>query len=236
MKKKSVLAFLTIAMLSVSSLSYAQFTKGQVMLDGNISFYNDNSKFVDSFTNFNSTAGSGKTSTFNFNPSIARFSSENTMYGIGLNYFTSTQTQASINGQNTTTQKLTEQEIGVSFYTRHYLPLGKNFYVFFEAGVSPYYFSSNSTSSDTSSSPLKETGFLIEASLTTGLAYKLTKRFLLDITLPSIVNVDYQHIKQTSISTNTNSSATDNQFLISSGLAGVALDDISIGMSLLLHK
>jgi len=233
MKRLLLLASLIIAFMSISSLSFAQFEKGQLLADGQISFAS--SKTV---TNPDTIATNTTTNTltsFSFTPSIGKFTSEHVMYGVGVEYDLYTTKDATAGTLSPYLAKNTHQSIGLRFYTRRYFPLAKNLYFYLDAAFIPAYTFTTENDSSTTTEQIKTNGFSLGAFLSTGVSYKLGSRWLANATLPTIVAIDYDHSKQTNTGA-FQGQQTYNSFSVSSGLAGGLFDNITIGFSYLLHK
>jgi hypothetical protein len=219
--------------MSISSLSFAQFEKGQLLADGQLSFAN--SKTV---TNPDTIATNTTTNTltsFSFTPSIGKFTSEHVMYGVGVEYNLYATTTQNAGTLSPDLEKYNHQSIGLRFYTRRYFPLAKNLYFYLDAAFIPAYTFNTENDSSTTNEHIKTNGVSLGAFLSTGVSYKLGSRWLANATLPTIVDIEYAHSKQT----NTGSfpgQQTFSSFSVSSGLAGGLFDNITIGFSYLLHK
>jgi hypothetical protein len=237
MKKTLLLTTLVIVLLSVSSLTYAQFQKGDVMLNGNFSFGASNAANSDTSQNSNSSSPVN----FVFSPSVAKFTSASTLNGIGLNYSVSASTMNNqISFLPPSSEKYTNQSIGVSFYTRRYFTLSKNFYFFINALIMPSYTFNKTTNTDSTviTGIDKTQGFSVSANLSTGITYRLNQRWLINASLPTIVSIAYQHSveKNYGVTDVASSTETTSGFSLSSGLSGSSLGSIGIGFSFLLHK
>jgi hypothetical protein len=230
MKKTLLLSSFVIVLLSISSITYAQFQKGQLLLNGNFSFAATNDAYSDTISNSNTS----KPITFNFSPSISKFISSNTAYGIGLNY--SLFTTKNINQPANFGQNINMQTIGLKFYRIHYLILSKNFYFSYEVGLDPSYTFSNTNNMDSSSiaSTDKINRYSIAGYISTGVSYRVNNRLLINASLPNLLSIGYSHSTETNTSGN-NFKQTSNEFEMSSGLGSSTLGDISIGFSYLIH-
>ncbi|MEI9959515.1 MAG: hypothetical protein WDM90_25075 [Ferruginibacter sp.] len=114
---------------------------------------------------------------------------------------------------------------GVGIFYRQYKKLAKDFYFFTEAGAS--YFNTKQVY-DTASVVLstdKRTGGRL--GLAPGVAYKLCKKFYVELSIPDIAYVQYTNIKTTATG---NNNSNENQFNFSSTLSNQSfLYNMAIG-------
>lgn len=111
-----LLTLLTI--LFFSGFANAQFTKGALLVGGELS-YSQSSSETGGTTDQNVHTGV-------FNISVGKAMDENTVIGINLTYSGSKEIIPDVNRQNF---------YGISIFYRKYKSLGKDFYLFGEAGA-----------------------------------------------------------------------------------------------------
>jgi len=218
--------FLLITFLTGSFLfSKAQFTTGQKVLSGNVSFSRTN--------NINPVYSSdANQTTFNFSPSFGKFKNATTLIGFKLLFGTSKTNQEAIGADY-------EQEnssAGIGFFVQKIKPLGKDFFLFAETGLSGNYMWAKSITPNQPYDEIRNKGFAIQVYVTPGLGYKITPRFIADITLNNIAYIGYSHVKtEYKISSSSPTTVEKSDALsIGTGLEKNALSNIGIGIRWLL--
>lgn len=214
-----ILLSLTI-FLSFPFWANAQFSKGLVLLGGLLSYAEN--KYAS--TGYNNAEQ--KTSSGNFTISIGKAISENAVFGLNLSYL-----PVSISnyyGYTTTPLNYKNNGYGIGVFYRLYKSLGKEFYLFGEAGA----VYNGSTQSGDSSGNKVLTGSVNGASvyLMPGVAYKISKKFFLELSIPDLFYAGYS-TGNTTVQTQTTKL---NQFTISTSLSSNPLNAVGIGFRLIL--
>lgn len=204
----------------LSILVNAQIRKGTVLLGGTIS---SNTYKVESS---NSTITS-KQSNILISPSIGVATKENVIWGMNAYYGTDK------NNNSQQPEYTTYTSYGAGIFTRRYVPLGKEFYVFGQAGLDynhseqnyPYYASQveNHTNS---------WGISLNAS--PGIAYGISKRIQLELGLPNMLHIGYSKGENVYISPTTQSSSTTKG--VSVGMNLNPSTALAVGFRILLAK
>jgi hypothetical protein len=202
--------------LTFSTIASAQFSKGNVLLLGTLSYSGSSSTY-------NGTTTSNNGGVFSLSPGKAI--SENSVVGISLSYgFSSNSSTAP--GNN----KSNSYSIGV-FY-RKYKALGKDFYLF--GAASAGYNGSTSSSTDDLgnkyASGNSNGGFI---GFTPGIDYKISNKFLLEFSIPSIFYASYTSTK-TTLQNQNPADLKSSQFGISTSLTSNPLSAIGVGFVLVL--
>jgi len=157
------------------SVANAQFTKGSLLIGGELSFSGSTS--TTDQQNQNQHSG-------NFNVSLGKAINENSVFGINLTYIPYTSSNSYYPYNLFGTFRTNSYVIGV-FY-RKYKSLGKDFYLFGEAGAGFTTSSSNFTDSlGVKQSTASTNGG--QLSFMPGIAYKISKKFFIEITVPNIL-------------------------------------------------
>lgn len=209
--QKILLTLLII--FSFSYVSNAQFSKGSVLLGGDISWYSGK----------NSSTGvpDNKGNSGAFDISIGKAVKENSFVGMNLTY--SHQEQGA--GYKT-------NGYGIGFFYRVYKDLGKNFYVFGEAGAG--YLGSTQTQTDNSNQQVYTvTNNSGRIYLIPGLSYKVSKKFLLELSIPSLFSLYYTSSKTVTKGTPELVSTSD-AFNANVSLTSNPLTNLAIGFRLIL--
>ncbi|HEX2605756.1 MAG TPA: outer membrane beta-barrel protein [Flavisolibacter sp.] len=170
---------LIVALLFISSASFAQITKGSVLIGGNIYFSNVN------YDTGNPTPVENKSKSFSIAPSIGFATKENTIFGFGVFYSHSSQEQPN-----------TEQNsngYGGSLFLRRYMTLGKGFYLFGEGTLSGG--TSQTKYINSSVVTNKSTGLGIGLGLNPGVSYAVNKKMHLEVGLNNLVAINYNRTK-----------------------------------------
>jgi hypothetical protein len=218
---RTLLTLCTI--LSFSVLANAQFDKGSLLLGGTLS-YNS----IKNTTNNPTNNPESKTSSGVFNISLGKAISENAVFGVDLSY--SPYSQSNYYSYNTGALDYSNNFYTIGVFYRLYKNLGKEFYFFGQATIS-YRGSVETGKDDAGVKQLSgsSSGGLIN--LYPGISYKISKKFLLELSLPTLFVAGYSSAK-------TNSGlivySKTNQFSISSSLASNPLESLGIGFRLIL--
>lgn len=178
--KKAILLF-SVLCFAIGA-SYAQSNEGRVQAGGSISFSHlkeDNISPNPNYTNTNLIV----------TPSVGRFYNTNRLAGLFLNfsYFDG----EDVNG------KTINRSYGGGLYFRQYQPVLNKLYIFLEENGGYNY--TSITNGNT-----KSHYYTIEASLEMGMAYDITKKMQLEISLNNLANAYYRkgdYIKGYGIST-----------------------------------
>jgi hypothetical protein len=212
---KKFYLFCTLALISY--LSHAQISKGTILLGGNLELNTGTDKAV---TAAGTQIGS-KTSTTGITvyPSVGWAVKDNLVLGIqpGIGYYSSS------NGAGNYDSK--ENDYSLGFFLRKYKPLGNHFYFFGESMLS---FAYQLPTDDNPGSPvIHQDGKVIDLSLgfSPGAAYALSRKWLLEMEFPNVLNVWYSHSKTNMVYSSappspptTSSTEITNQFNFSTSL------------------
>ena len=210
---------LSFALMFFIFSANAQFKKGDILLGGDLSYSGSKS------TSQNYT-GETKYNSGNFNISLGKAIKENVVVGINLDFQPVTDTY------NTGIGLYTTQTNNYSFgiFYRVYKGLGKDFYIFGEAGGG-YIGSTTSTKDSTGHEISTGSGNGGHLYISPGIAYKVSKKFFIELSIPQIFTLQYT-------STNTKTDAvkteTDDNFTAGINLNSSPLLDLSIGFRLIL--
>ena len=202
-------------LLSFSFIASAQFNKGDVLLGGQFSYNSTKNDYIPSL----------KANNGNFTVSIGQAVKVNAVFGITLSY--SPGSQKNNDPNNFYDNTINGYSAGI-FY-RLYKPLGKEFYFFGEGGAN--YIGSTSASKNMSGVKISsETSNAGSIYIMPGIAYRISKKFFLEVNIPNLFSVVYLNERTTS---NGISSKTDS-FAASASLTSNPLSNIGIGFRLLL--
>ena len=231
--KKNFTIFTVLYFISQSA--FAQFTKGQKLIGGNVSFSTSSGSFDGSSfnnSNINNTSNTG----IGADISKAKFISPKTLLGIGLAYgyyrYVVDQ-QAPANNNN---YKYTSHSGGVNVFAQRFISLGNNFFFTILTGGTIGYNYSKQTDF-TSKAILKAKGYSINANITPGLSYKINDRFLFDAFLSNFIFAYFQHTDATSNYPQPQEEKTHrNNFYISTSLSNTSLGNVGLGFRWLLRN
>ena len=211
-----------LIILSLSFSARAQFNKGSILLGGQLSYTYNSYSDVNPTNPFNNDQ---KTNTANFYISIGKAITENTVFGINLNY--SPYSVSNYSYGIYSPLKYSNNSFGIGIYYRKYKNLGKDFFLFGEANAL-YIGSSQSGKDSTGKEVLSGTGSGGSINLFPGISYKISKKFFVEITIPDLFNVRYNSTKITSQPEVDKS----DQFNITTSLSSNPLTDMAIGFRL----
>src|SRR5687768_4014276 len=172
----------TITLICIASLffvfsAHSQISKGAVLLGGNLGF---------SSGDFSNPTDDYKNHSYYFSPSLGFVVKENKVFGVNLSY------GHGINRTSATDKSVTNNYGGGIFY-RRYLPLGKNFYLY---GQGQLQLDFGNQEYKTSATNYKKTTNYVGVGLFPGVAYAISKRFHLEVSMNNLVSLGYSSIKE----------------------------------------
>lgn len=214
--------FCLVILLFPSFLLNAQIKKGGLFTGGDLwANHTEN-------TSTNPAQYTAKNSGFGFSPSFGWVVRENLIIGGSLLFSYYTNEQAPTIAANKTNR------IGGGIWVRKYLPLGKSFYLFGNAGLNAQSACSKYTVAQ-SSNYYEDKGYSISASLSPGISFQIKKNLFLEAALNNLISFGYERKNTTEQvqSGNTYKGISNNYYLSSSVGSGVPLQ---IGMRWIIAK
>ena len=208
-----------LVLLTFSTISKAQISKGSVLLGGQISY----SRYKTTGQLYQDQNASNAI----FNISAGKAIKENTILGINLSY--SPYTTDNYYGITYAPLNFSSFTYTVGIFYRKYQKLGSEFYFFMEAGIA--YIGSKEKGNDKNSGNeiLIGTGSGGQLTGMPGIAYKVSKKFLVELTIPNIINIQYS-----SNSTTVGGVTSKNeQTTITTSLNSTPLNAVGIGFRVL---
>ena len=172
----------TITLFCIASLLFAfsahsQISKGAVLLGGNLGF---------SSSDFSNPTDDYKNHSYYFSPSLGFVVKENKVFGVNLTY------GHGIN-QTSATAKSVSNNYGGGIFYRSYLPLGKSFYLY---GQGQLQLDFSNQENKTSATTYERTTNYVGVGLFPGVAYAISKRFHLEISMNNLVSLGYSSVKE----------------------------------------
>lgn len=173
--------FYILFFTATATATHAQITKGMVLTGINLSTSSTNTE--------SSYYASSETSYFNVSPSVGFVVKDNKMIGFSLSY-----------GHHRSISERSDREFdfyGASTFLRRYIPLGKRFFLYGEAGAAY-----NVTDSEEILETQTETKRESEVSLylSPGVTYALTKRLQFEAGFGRLLGLGYEWDKWRAIS------------------------------------
>jgi hypothetical protein len=215
-------AILPVLLLAIASRSEAQFTPGQKLLGGNLSFSAGSGEGIT-----NSPKGWG----INISPKIGFVKDKNTVYGFSLSYFYQGYKSAGSTAQE---YKTMAQAVNAGVFVQKIKWLGEKWFIYGEGGVTgginnqKTYFTADKNKKN------KIDGWNAGVYITPGVSYLVTKKLLIDLRLQQLIYAGFS--KQTA--KNPESGLTTyhggKSFSVSSDLNNNTLGNIGIGFRLIL--
>ena len=208
----------------------AQFKKNDILLGGQLSYtYNSSSSYEPSGYY---TASDQKMNYGNITVSLGKAVNENTLIGIDLSYLPSSSTNAVTNG--TPAFKYQNNGYAVGIFFRKYKSLGKEFFLFGQGSAS--YGWSDQTGKDSAGKKIASgSSWNAGIDLFPGIAYRISKHFFLELSIPDLFVVRYTKGHSTNqYDINDTQTSKNDQLLISSSLSTNPLTDLGIGFRLIL--
>ena len=220
-----------VLFISSSLIVNAQFKKNDILLGGQLSYSYNSNTFTQpnaSYPNSDQKMNSG-----NITISLGKALNENTVVGIDLSYLPSSTTNYQNYGPNLL--KYQNNGYGVGIFFRKYKILGKEFYLFGQGSAS-YNWSNQSGKDSAGVKLLSGSSWSAGVDLYPGIAYRISKHFFLELTIPDLFIARYyksnsanQYGTVSEIQTSKN-----DQLLISTSLSSNPLDALGIGFRLIL--
>jgi hypothetical protein len=206
---KTVLLF-CLASFLFAICANAQISKGTVLLGGNINF---------SSSGFSNEPDDYKNHSYNVSPSLGFVVKENKVVGVNLSYNHSIY-------QTAANQKSVSDTYGGGVFLRRYLTLGKGFYLYGQGQLGVGIGNQKETSSVNAH---KTTSTSVSAGLFPGVAYAVSRRFHLELSMNYLVSVGYSSSKEHNANT---PDIKSNQFNFSTNLNPVS--SLALGFRILL--
>jgi hypothetical protein len=206
----------------ISFIALAQFKKNDILIGGQLSYsYNSSNQKDLSNNEYDQKMNYG-----NITISVGKALNENSLVGINLSYLPS-----SSNNYQTLGGPLQYQNNGyaVGVFYRKYKSLGKEFYLFGQVAAS-YNWSDESGKDSTGNKVLAGSGWSAGINLFPGIAYRISKHFFLELSIPDLFVARYYK----SSSVDQPSTAENDQLTVSTGLSSNPLDALGIGFRLIL--
>jgi Outer membrane protein beta-barrel domain len=202
--KKILTPFIIIVI--IHSTSFAQITKGTLLLGGGIGVGTSNSKTDNS--NFET-----KNNYFSINPVVGFTVKENVIVGGDVLYsFSKNSNQPDYSQKNT--------NLGAGVFVRKYIPITNKFYFFGQGRLGAGYFESKIQNGIDFSSKVK--GWGTDIGIVPGISVAVNKKFHLEAGLNSVANISFQHGKREDMSIAGKVTSTSNSFSFTSSLSTVS--------------
>ncbi len=220
MQKKSTILILLIV---TSFMANAQFNKGQKVWGGNVGFSTGTSDVNVSDKNIS------KYTNISINPTFSKFTKSNQLVGFGVSYVYAYQKYISSNLQDY--QKSRSNSFGASIFTQKFFPIAPKFFFTTQLKASAdYSFGRNNYSTQTYTVTNK--GLAVAVSVTPGLTYQLTNRWLIDGYLNNLFLAGYSY----SWSNNPFDKRVTKNFTVSSSLTNLTSGNLALGFRYLLRN
>lgn len=204
------------ALLVIGFNATAQFTKGEKVLSGNLSF--STSKITNT-TGTVSQTNSGNN--FYLNTGIGWVKSEKRISGFRVGYY---------NGllkSNGGLAKSANNSFLVGVFNQNIKPFNKSLFGFVEINLNGIYYWGK-YSDAISGNNVSSKGYGANANASIGLGYRITKHLIADATLSNLLSINYSQSEPDNSSTATTSSKSSS-FSVSTGLSSLSLNSLAIG-------
>ncbi len=212
-----------VSILLLSFIGHTQFQKGQKVLGGNGGFSTGRSD-----VNLNDQNVS-KSTNLSINPTFSKFTKSNQLVGFGVSYGYMYQKYISNNLQSY--QKNRSNSFGASVFTQKFFPIAQKFFFTTQLKASAdYIFGKDNYSTQTYTVTNK--GFGVAVSVTPGLTYQLTNRWLIDGYLNNLFLAGYSYNK----SNYPFDKRVTKNFNLSSSLTNVTNGNLALGFRYLLKN
>jgi hypothetical protein len=204
------------ALLVIGFNASAQFTKGEKVLSGNLSF----NAYKSVNTSNNSASQEINSTRTSFNTNIGWVKSEKRIKGFRVSY------SNNVSKFNSGETKTTGNTINLGIFNQRIKSFNQNFFGFFESNLNGSY-SWNKYASSVVNGVINH-GYGINANGSIGLGYRITKNIIADATLNNLITINYNHTNPINTSATTSINKID-EFTISTGLSSLSLNSVAIG-------
>lgn len=205
------------AVLVIGFNASAQFTKGEKVLSGNLSF--STSKITNTTGTVSQTNSSNN---FFINTGIGWVKSEKRIAGFRAGYY---------NGllkSNSGLSKSSNNSFTIGVFNQNIKPFTKSLFGFVETNVNGVYSWGKFTDASASNNNTSSKGYGINANASIGLGYRVTKHLIADATLSNLLSINYGKSEPGNSST-TSTTTTSSGFGVSTGLSSLSLNSVAIG-------
>jgi hypothetical protein len=209
---------LFVALLVIGFNASAQFTKGEKVLSGNISF-NTNKNVSTSGT----TLQEYSVTSFSLNTGIGWVKSEKRISGLRIGYYNGFSKNA-ITSQST----LSNNTITLGVFNQNIKSFNQHLFGFFETNLNSGYSWREFKDANSTTSNFDYKSYAVAANANIGLGYRITKHLIADATLSNLLSISYSHSDPANSSTSSTNNKSDN-FSISTGLSSLSLNSVAIG-------
>lgn len=215
---------LSVVALFVAGSMFAQFSAGQKLIGGQLSFsstkYNPN----------NQPAYEQRNNNFGISFSYGQFSSPTKVFGFGVQY---NYADSRITNPGVET-KSKSNSLGAYAELTKLQPLAKKLYLAFTGtgGVNYNYGRNDNANGSYNDSK----GYTLYVNGGMGLWYQLNRHFVLTGNVNNLLNISYTHATNQAFAANgtLNGESSSNSFALSTGLSNFTLNNFSIGVRYLL--
>lgn len=220
---KSTITFIVV-LLSVSLSITAQnsFPKGSLLPGGNIGFYTNNNE---------SSAGKNKMFNLNIAPSVGIAVKENIFVGVNFGYYYSHARYT--NNLSGYIDSSRQNGINYGLFGRYYKPLKHNFSIFLQADLGGKNAWGKSSSSG-AAAKYNSVSWGINAGLTPGISYGISRKLQLEAGFSNIAAISYSN-DETSVSGSTTGNQKQSNFGVYTNLNNYT-SQLYLGFRLLLPK
>lgn len=197
---KPIQLFVLIPFLSASTV-YSQFNKGSLLLGADLSF-----------NTYTSTSGAieNKSHGFNFSPTLAVATKQNTFWGVSLN------TAYSKNSAPSPSNEQIFHSYGGSVFCRKYKPVTGKLLVFVQGGIAASFGKYESNNGPDSHSDNKS--FTAGLNITPGISVNVSKKVFLEAGFNNIAAVNYGQTKTSDYNLGNTTNSKSSGFSFSSSL------------------
>jgi hypothetical protein len=206
---------LTLCIILISVFANAQFKKGDILLGGNLSFGTGTS------------SDTVKGNTGNIGISIGKAVNESGVVGVYVGFQATSQNNYYY--ENLPLDYHSNSYLAGIFY-RKYRSLGKNFFLFGQ-GSAFFAWSTQSGKNVNGVKNLEGSQTGVGVNIFPGFAYRVSKNFFLELSIPNVFYAQYNTAKTTFESVNQNDYKT---FSVGTNLGAGFLSDIGVGFRLVL--
>lgn len=217
-----------IGILFLGTISNGQITKGTVQLGGSISSSSNDTKYDYAAPNVNSSYEAISKST-SVNLSISKAFKDNVVYGISLGFAPSSSNNNNYKGDYNISHT---NAYSTGVFIRKYNKIIDGLYLFNQMGIGFSYTQNKSKISNTSPTEVSNSN-VGNISFSPGIAYRIYQNIDFELTVPSLVSLNYINNRTALPYSNPAQSNHNNSFGLSSSLN---FSSIALGVRIILKK
>ncbi|HVU57074.1 MAG TPA: hypothetical protein VHD83_18560 [Puia sp.] len=215
--------YLLAAGLLLLCTGRAQIKKGESLLGGSVGFMRQDYNAI--------SPGNGNATYVNVQPSFGKAIKDNLVVGVNLYYSYSKLVEPS---DATPIYTVKQPGYGLGFFVRGYKDLGRSFSMFLEGDLGGMYSLAKGSYEGVNELSVDNKGYSINASLSAGIAYHITPRWMVETGFQNLAYINYGHTKYGGTITSVGGRQKESSFSLGTNL-NKELNNFAIGCRYILN-